>query len=163
MSFLERANTSIHRRKRVGRGVGSGSGKTSGRGSNGQKSRSGASIPFGFEGGQNPLYRRIPKRGFTNIHSKRYSIIALDKLCSFLTEYTGELENLTIDSYHSFSLLPKSTVYVKILLSSNRENNISTDLLSCLKGKTLYCHAISSMALEVLKKESVLVELLPKK
>ena len=60
-------------RKRVGRGMGSGLGKTSGRGYKGQKSRSGASIRPGFEGGQMPLYRRLPKRGFTNLFRKEYA------------------------------------------------------------------------------------------
>ncbi len=66
-------------RKRVGRGIGSGKGKTSGRGHKGQKSRSGATIK-GFEGGQMPLYRRMPKRGFNNIFAKRYVAINLDRL-----------------------------------------------------------------------------------
>jgi len=62
-------------RKRVGRGIGSGTGKTSGRGQKGQKSRSGGNVPVGFEGGQMPLYRRLPKRGFTNPFSKDFAII----------------------------------------------------------------------------------------
>lgn len=69
--------------KRKGRGYGSGLGKTSGRGMNGQKSRSGGGVRLGFEGGQMPLYRRIPKRGFTNIWRKEYAEInvsALNKL-----------------------------------------------------------------------------------
>ena len=67
------------KRKRVGRGIGSGLGKTSGRGHKGQKSRSGVSIK-GFEGGQMPLHRRLPKRGFTNIFRKRYVPLNLDRL-----------------------------------------------------------------------------------
>jgi len=66
-------------RKRVGRGEGSGTGKTSGRGQKGQKSRSGVSIK-GFEGGQMPLYRRLPKRGFTNIFRKKYVEVSLERL-----------------------------------------------------------------------------------
>ena len=66
-------------RKRVGRGIGSGTGKTSGRGNKGQLSRSGVSL-LGFEGGQMPLYRRLPKRGFTNIFRKRYAEINLGRL-----------------------------------------------------------------------------------
>ena len=58
---------------RVGRGIGSGNGKTSGRGQKGQKARSGGGVRRGFEGGQTPLYRRLPKRGFTNIHAKTYT------------------------------------------------------------------------------------------
>lgn len=62
-------------RKRVGRGPGSGTGKTSGRGHKGQKARSGASIPAGFEGGQMPLQRRIPKRGFTSMNRVEYQVV----------------------------------------------------------------------------------------
>ncbi len=67
-------------RKRVGRGPGSGWGKTSGRGQKGQKSRSGASIKAGFEGGQMPLQRRIPKRGFTPISRKDYQVVNVGRL-----------------------------------------------------------------------------------
>ena len=67
-------------RNRVGRGIGSGNGKTSGRGENGQKSRSGGGVRRGFEGGQTPLYRRLPKRGFTNIHAKTYTEVTLKML-----------------------------------------------------------------------------------
>ena len=61
------------KRTRVGRGIGSGLGKTSGRGQKGQKSRSGGGVRRGFEGGQTPLYRRLPKRGFKNIFAKQYT------------------------------------------------------------------------------------------
>lgn len=70
-------------RKRVGRGVGSGTGKTAGRGSNGQNSRSGGGVRPGFEGGQMPLHRRLPKRGFTNIFKKNYSILNISDLSRF--------------------------------------------------------------------------------
>ena len=69
--------------KRVGRGIGSGTGKTSGKGHKGQKARSGGSVRPGFEGGQMPIYRRLPKRGFTNIFAKQYvsvNVEVLDKL-----------------------------------------------------------------------------------
>ena len=66
--------------KRVGRGHGSGTGKTSGRGHGGQNSRSGGGVRPGFEGGQNPIIRRLPKRGFTNINRKEFAIINLDTL-----------------------------------------------------------------------------------
>jgi large subunit ribosomal protein L15 len=71
---------STHRKKRVGRGPGSGLGKTSGRGHKGQKSRSGYSSKIGFEGGQMPLQRRLPKRGFTNIFKKQWVEISLAKI-----------------------------------------------------------------------------------
>ena len=78
-------------KKRVGRGTGSGLGKTSGRGHKGQKARSGGGVRRGFEGGQTPLYRRLPKRGFTNIHAKNYTEVTLTMLeKSEATEVTAE-------------------------------------------------------------------------
>ena len=71
------------KRKRVGRGTSSGHGKTSGRGHDGQKSRSGGGVRPGFEGGQMPLIRRMPKRGFTNIFAKEYAIINVEDLNRF--------------------------------------------------------------------------------
>ena len=67
-------------RKRLGRGMGSGLGKTSGKGHKGQKARSGGGVRRGFEGGQTPLYRRLPKRGFKNIHAKNYTDVTLTML-----------------------------------------------------------------------------------
>ena len=67
-------------RKRLGRGIGSGNGKTAGRGHKGQKARSGGGVRRGFEGGQTPLYRRLPKRGFNNIHAKNYTEVTLTML-----------------------------------------------------------------------------------
>ena len=78
-------------RTRVGRGVGSGLGKTSGRGHKGQKARSGGGVRRGFEGGQTPLYRRLPKRGFNNIHAKTYTEVTLTMLNkSKATDVTAE-------------------------------------------------------------------------
>jgi large subunit ribosomal protein L15 len=79
--------------KRVGRGMGSGMGKTSARGHKGQHSRTGSSLLRGFEGGQMPLHRRMPKRGFTNIFRKEYNIISLERLVA-LGETTITLEVL---------------------------------------------------------------------
>lgn len=70
-------------RNRVGRGQGSGNGKTAGRGQKGQKARSGGRVRLGFEGGQQPLFRRLPKRGFTNINRKDYAVVNLDVLNQF--------------------------------------------------------------------------------
>ena len=78
-----------HKSKRVGRGIGSGRGKTAGRGNNGQKSRSGVAIK-GFEGGQMPLYRRLPKRGFNNIFAKRFQVVNLGRLQTAID--TGKLD-----------------------------------------------------------------------
>ena len=78
-------------RKRVGRGMASGLGKTSGRGHKGQKARSGGGVRRGFEGGQTPLYRRLPKRGFNNIHAKIYTEVTLTMLNkSKATDVTAE-------------------------------------------------------------------------
>ena len=76
------------KRKRIGRGEGSGSGKTSGRGTKGQNSRSGRGVPLGFEGGQMPLQRRIPKRGFTNIFKRQFEIVNIKDLRSFTSDET---------------------------------------------------------------------------
>jgi large subunit ribosomal protein L15 len=83
LSNLKPAKGSQKARKRVGRGPGSGHGKTSCRGHKGQNSRSGGGAPLGFEGGQMPLTRRLPKRGFTNIFKKRYALINITDLANF--------------------------------------------------------------------------------
>lgn len=90
---LTPAPGSRHERKRVGRGTGSGTGKTSTRGHKGQWARSGGGVRPGFEGGQNPLYMRLPKRGFKNINRKEYAIVNLNQLNKFEagTDVTPEL------------------------------------------------------------------------
>jgi len=90
---LRPAEGSTKSRKRVGRGTGSGLGTTAGRGMNGQNSRSGGGVKPGFEGGQMPLFRRIPKRGFNNKFKKQWTIINVELLNSFEdgTEITPEL------------------------------------------------------------------------
>ena len=80
---LKPAEGSRKVRNRVGRGAATGNGKTSGRGQKGQKARSGGSVRPGFEGGQLPLFRRLPKRGFTNINRKEYAIVNLETLNKF--------------------------------------------------------------------------------
>lgn len=80
---LKPAEGSRKVRNRVGRGTSSGNGKTSGRGQKGQKARSGGGVRLGFEGGQTPLFRRLPKRGFTNINAKEYVLVSLDALNVF--------------------------------------------------------------------------------
>ena len=80
---LKPAEGSRQVRNRVGRGTSSGNGKTSGRGQKGQKARSGVGLRPGFEGGQTPLFRRLPKRGFTNVNRKDYAVINLDVLNRF--------------------------------------------------------------------------------
>lgn len=82
LSRLKKPAGSNHRKKRVGRGQASGLGKTAGRGGKGQKARTGNMGIEGFEGGQTPLQRRIPKRGFTNIFRKEYEIVSLEQLAN---------------------------------------------------------------------------------
>ena len=88
---LAPAKGSKSSRKRVGRGPGSGLGKTAGRGEKGQKSRSGYSRRPGFEGGQMPLVRRVPKRGFNNVFRTEYAVVNLAQLAGFEGEVTPEL------------------------------------------------------------------------
>jgi large subunit ribosomal protein L15 len=83
LNNLKPKKGSRHAKKRVGRGPGSGHGKTAGRGEKGQKSRSGFSRTLGFEGGQMPLHRRLPKRGFTNIFKKDYAVVNVSDLERF--------------------------------------------------------------------------------
>ncbi len=83
LSNLKPKKGARHAKKRVGRGPGSGHGKTAGRGEKGQKSRSGYSRMLGFEGGQMPLHRRLPKRGFTNIFKKEHAVVNLADLERF--------------------------------------------------------------------------------
>src|SRR5215468_6492115 len=82
LSNIRAPRKAAENKKRVGRGMGSGMGKTSTRGHKGQRSRSGSRLLRGFEGGQMPLHRRLPKRGFTNIFREEYSIVNLDKLAA---------------------------------------------------------------------------------
>jgi large subunit ribosomal protein L15 len=83
LNNLQPAKGANRKSKRVGRGIGSGHGKTSTRGYNGQLSRAGTSVRPGFEGGQMPLYRRLPKRGFTNIFRKEFSVVNIADLACF--------------------------------------------------------------------------------
>ncbi len=83
LNQLKPARGANRKSKRVGRGIGSGSGKTAARGYKGQLSRSGTSVRPGFEGGQMPLHRRLPKRGFTNIFRKEYAVVNLSQLSKF--------------------------------------------------------------------------------
>src|SRR5215472_3341270 len=82
LSSIRAPRKAAENKKRVGRGMGSGMGKTSTRGHKGQRSRSGSRLLRGFEGGQMPLHRRLPKRGFTNIFRKEYNIVNLEKLAA---------------------------------------------------------------------------------
>src|SRR5450432_378413 len=98
-----------HRKKRIGRGMGSGRGKTSTRGSKGARSISGYSIMRGFEGGQMPLHRRLPKRGFTNIFKKQFSLINLGRLNKM------EGDTFTVDSLTASGIIKKLGDGLKVL------------------------------------------------
>ena len=103
-------------RKRVGRGIGSGTGKTSSRGQKGQKSRSGGSVPVGFEGGQMPLYRRLPKRGFNNPFSKDFSIINVGVIQAAVDKGTIDVKSeLTADVLMAAGLVKRSRNGVRLL------------------------------------------------
>lgn len=104
LNNLKPAEGSTHKKKRVGRGPGSGLGKTSGRGHKGQKSRSGYSSKSGFEGGQMPLQRRLPKRGFTNIFKKKWLEVSLSKL----EENFNAGDEVTPEILHNRGLIKKA-------------------------------------------------------
>lgn len=104
LNNLRPAKGSTHKKKRVGRGPGSGLGKTAGRGHKGQKSRSGYSRKIGFEGGQMPLQRRLPKRGFTNIFKTKWLEISLGKL----EESFNAGDEITPEVLHERALIKKA-------------------------------------------------------
>ena len=117
---------------RVGRGIGSGKGKTSGRGVKGQKSRSGVAIKS-FEGGQMPLYRRLPKRGFNPIEKENIAILNLDKIQSYITKKTiNTSEVLSSSTLKKLKLINKNSNKLKILGTGDIKDkiNIEADLAS---------------------------------
>ena len=111
LNTVKPAKGSTHKKKRVGRGPGSGLGKTAGRGEKGQKSRSGYSRKIGFEGGQMPLHRRLPKRGFTNIFKKRWLEISL---ASLEQNFEADAE-ITPEVLHDRGLIKKAKFDVVVL------------------------------------------------
>ena len=111
LNSLRPAKGSTHKKKRVGRGPGSGLGKTAGRGEKGQKSRSGYSRKIGFEGGQMPLHRRLPKRGFTNIFKKKWLEISL---ASLETHFAAN-DEITPEVLHTRGLIKKAKYDVVVL------------------------------------------------
>ncbi len=115
-------------KKRIGRGIGSGKGKTSGRGIKGQKSRSGVAIKS-FEGGQMPLYRRLPKRGFNSIKSKeKTAVINLSKIQSLIDKnIIKSNEKIDIKLLKSNKLIKKNVTKFKILGAGEIKNKISLD------------------------------------
>ena len=122
-------------RKRVGRGMGSGMGKTSARGHKGQGSRSGFSLMRGFEGGQMPLHRRLPKRGFTNIFRTEYAIVNLERIAE-----VGAAE-IGLEDYLKLGLVAKKRVLIKVLGSGELK-----------KAITIHAHKFSKSATEKIEK-----------
>ena len=126
LNSLHPAKGSTHRKKRLGRGPGTGLGKTSGRGEKGQKSRSGYSMKIGFEGGQMPLHRRLPKRGFTNIFKKKWievSLAALEKAFAENDEVTPELmhhRGIIKKAKHDIVVLGNGEVSKSLKVSAHR-------------------------------------------
>lgn len=109
-----------HAKKRVGRGTGSGTGKTAGKGNKGQNSRSGGGVRPGFEGGQTPLFKRLPKRGFTNVNRKEYAIVNVEQLNSFKDGATVSLEALV-----KAGLVKKEYDGVKVLGNGQLEKKLT--------------------------------------
>ncbi len=132
----KKANTG---RKRVGRGMGSGMGKTSTRGHKGQRSRSGSRMMRGFEGGQMPLHRRLPKRGFTNIFRAEYTVVNLGRIAELIQ--AGGAAELTLEVFAASGLLRKRNGLVKVLGDG--------DLSAAV---TVHAHKFSKTAQEKIEK-----------
>ena len=115
----------INKKKiRVGRGIGTGKGKTSSRGHKGQKSRSGVAIKS-FEGGQMPLYRRLPKRGFKSLNKKSIAILNLSKIQNIIEKFKNEIKNsLDLKTLKEKNLVNKKFIKLKILGTGEIKNNI---------------------------------------
>ena len=142
---LERNRGARHERRRVGRGMGSGLGKTSGRGEKGQKARSGVSIPATFEGGQLPLYRRLPKRGFSNSDFKiRYATINVSDLNRF---EDGSV--VTPELLKETGLLKNQLDGVKVLGDGELEKKL-----------TIKAHKFSRTAVEKIEKSGSKIEVI---
>lgn len=135
LSNLKPTRGAVKKRKRVGRGPGSGHGKTAGRGMNGQKSRTGYSMKRGFEGGQMPLVRRLPKRGFTNKHRKEFNIVNLESI-----DTTG-LNELKIEDFFEKKLARNRRLKIKILGNGDLSRKIDVQ-----------AHKFSRAAIEKIEK-----------
>ncbi|OWA32895.1 50S ribosomal protein L15 [Saccharibacillus sp. O16] len=138
---LSPAPGSTKERKRIGRGTSSGTGKTAGRGHKGQNSRSGGGVRPGFEGGQNPLYRRLPKRGFVNPTRKEYAIVNIEELNNFAenTEVTPELlkeQGIIKDAKSGIKVLGNGDVTVKLTVKANKFSQSAVEKIEAAGGKT---------------------------
>ncbi|MDF2557840.1 MAG: ribosomal protein [Bacillales bacterium] len=122
---LKPAEGSRKERKRLGRGIGSGQGKTAGKGHKGQNARSGGGVRLGFEGGQTPLFRRLPKRGFTNIHRVEYAEVNLETLNRFDEgiEITPELlieARIVKNAKAGIKILGNGTLEKKLIVKAHK-------------------------------------------
>ena len=106
-------------RRRVGRGIGSGLGKTSGKGHKGQKARAGGGVRRGFEGGQTPLYRRLPKRGFKNIHASNYTEVTLTMLNK------SKSDNVTAESLIADGIISKANDGIVVISTGNLDKKLT--------------------------------------
>ena len=123
-----------HRKKRIGRGPGSGKGKTGGRGIKGQKSRSGVAIK-GYEGGQMPLYQRLPKRGFNNINAKTFAVVNVGMIQKFID--AGKIDagsELTEDALIASGLVRRKKDGVRVLAKGEITSKIALNVTGASKG-----------------------------
>ena len=127
-------------RKRVGRGSGSGLGKTSGRGQKGQKARSGGGVRRGFEGGQTPLYRRLPKRGFTNIHANKYTEVTLTMLNK------SEATDVTAESLLKEGIITKINDGIVVLATGNLDKKLTVKAIRFTKAAKEKIEAVGGKA-----------------
>jgi large subunit ribosomal protein L15 len=139
LSNLKPKKGARHAKKRLGRGPGSGHGKTAGRGEKGQKSRSGYSGKRGFEGGQMPLHRRIPKRGFTNIFKKDYAVVNVSDLERFDTgatvdEATLRSEGLVKGSHDGVKILGDGELSKKLTVSATKFSKSAKEIIEKAGG-----------------------------
>jgi large subunit ribosomal protein L15 len=138
LSNIHRPKKATEKRKRVGRGMGSGMGKTSTRGHKGQRSRSGSRMIRGFEGGQMPLHRRMPKRGFTNIFRKEYAIVSLERLAE-LGETTINPDVLrkagVVKTKHPVKVLGDGELKVALTVSAHKFSKAAQEKITKAGGK----------------------------
>ena len=128
------------KRNRVGRGMASGNGKTSGRGHKGQKARSGGGVRRGFEGGQTPLYRRLPKRGFTNIHAKNYTEVTLTMLNKATTD------EVTAESLINDGIISKANDGIVILATGKLDKKLTVKAVRFTKAAKEKIEALGGKA-----------------
>lgn len=126
--------------KRIGRGTGSGLGRNAGKGEKGQKARSGGGVRPGFEGGQMPLYRRLPKRGFTNIFAKEYSALNIDRLNIFEdgTEVTPELlleMKIVKKAKNGVKILGNGELQKKLTVKASKFSKVAAEKIEAAGGK----------------------------